>query len=158
MLPAATPLRQTAAEAKSRYVFLHVPHGAILSDWTPPTEGTDSHQQEDPEKMTRYARLNAYHVSVVAYLLDKLRPTPDGDGSLLDHSLVLYGSPMSNSNEHNHGPLPVILAGGAAGRYSWNKHIRNPEHTPMNNIFLTMAHRERLDMDAFGDSTGAMDL
>ena len=77
---------------------------------------------------------------------------------MLDHSLVLYGSPMSNSNEHNHGPLPVILAGGAVGRYSGNEHIRNPEHTPMNNIFLTMAQREGLDMDVFGDSTGAMDL
>jgi hypothetical protein len=100
--------------------------------------------------MNRYARLNAYHVSVVAYLIDKLRSTPDGEGNLLDHSVVLYGSPMSNSNEHNHGPLPVVLAGGGAGRYSGNKHIRNAEHTPMNNIFLREGDFARIRIHSAG--------
>jgi hypothetical protein len=117
-----------------------------------------SHHQDDAERMNRYARLNAYHVSIVGELLEKMQSTPDGQGSLLDHSLVLFGSPISNSNEHDHVSLPVFLAGGGAGRYTGNKHIRNPEHTPMNNIFLTMLQREGIDMEEFGDSTGAMDL
>ena len=77
-------------------------------------------------------------MSQVAHLLDRLKATPDGDGTLLDHSLILYGSAMSNSNVHNHAPLPVLIAGGAAGRLKGGRHIMYPEGTPMSNLLLTI--------------------
>jgi hypothetical protein len=116
-----------------------------------------SHHGNDPVKLERYAKMNKYHVSIVAYFLDKLRASPDGDGNLLDHSMVLFGSPMSNSNLHDHGPLPVVMVGGASGLYKGNRHIRNPKHTPMANLFITMANKEGIPIDTFGDdSTGPM--
>jgi hypothetical protein len=90
-----------------------------------------SHHGNDPVKLERYARINKYHVSIVAYFLDKLKSTEDGDGALLDHSMVLFGSPMSNSNLHDHGPLPVFMVGSASGLYKGNRHMRNPAHTDM---------------------------
>jgi hypothetical protein len=117
-----------------------------------------SHHQDDPTRMARYAKINAYHVMVVGYFLDKLRSTADGDGSLLDHALVMYGSPMGNSNAHDHIALPVFIAGGAAGRYAGGRHIVNPEHTPLANFFLTLAAKEDVHLESFGDSTGVMEV
>jgi hypothetical protein len=117
-----------------------------------------SHHQEDAVRMERYAKLNAYHVSLVGYFLDKLRNTPEGDSNLLDNSLVMYGSPMGNSNAHDHINLPVLIAGTAAGRYETNRHIENPKGTPLANFFLTLAEKEDIHLDAFGDSSGKMDV
>jgi hypothetical protein len=117
-----------------------------------------SHHQEDAVRMERYAKLNAYHVSLVGYFLDKLRNTPEGDSNLLDNSLVMYGSPMGNSNAHDHNNLPVLIAGTAGGRYETNRHIENPKGTPLANFFLTLAEKEDIHLDAFGDSSGKMDV
>jgi hypothetical protein len=117
-----------------------------------------SHHQDNPTRMERYAKLNTYHMGIVARLLDKLAAAPDGDGSMLDSSLVLYGSPMSNSNAHDHYPLPVVLFGKAAGRYQGNRHIVAAERTPMSNLFLSMAAKEDVDLDSFGDSTGLLEV
>ncbi len=116
-----------------------------------------SHHQDDGSRMERYAKLNAYHVLVSTYLLDKLRSTPDVDGSLLDNSVVLYGSPMGNSNLHDHNDLPVYLAGGGAGRYAGNRHIRTPAGTPMANLFMAMAAKEGIELPSFGDSSGMLE-
>ncbi|HEY9181863.1 MAG TPA: DUF1552 domain-containing protein [Gammaproteobacteria bacterium] len=115
-----------------------------------------SHHQSDPVRMERYAKLNAYHVSLVGYFLDKLRNTQDGGSNLLDDSLVMFGSPMGDSNLHDHNDLPVLIAGTAAGRYETNRHIANPKGTPLANFFLTLAEKEGIHLDSFGDSTAQM--
>lgn len=117
-----------------------------------------SHHQDDPTRMERYAKLNAYHVSIVAYFLEKLRATQEGDSNLLANSLVVYGSPMGNSNLHDHNDLPVLMAGTAAGRYATGRHIVNPKGTPLANLFLTLAAKEGVHLDAFGDSSGKMEV
>jgi hypothetical protein len=117
-----------------------------------------SHHQEDPLRMERYAKLNAYHVSVVGYFLDKLRSTQEGGSNLLDNSLVMFGSPMGNSNMHDHNDLPIFIAGTAAGRYETNRHIENPKGTPIANLFVTLAQNEGIELDSFGDSNGRMEI
>src|SRR5580658_10762559 len=115
-----------------------------------------SHHQDNPEKLEKLTKINTYHVSLVAYLLDKLKSVPDGDGTLLDHSLILYGSSMSNSNMHNHSPLPVFVAGGACGRMKGGRHIKYPEETPMANLLATTLVKAGLTEDHIGDSTGIL--
>jgi hypothetical protein len=117
-----------------------------------------SHHQADPTRMERYAKLNAYHVSIVAYFLERLRATQEADSNLLDNSLVVYGSPMGDSNLHDHNDLPVLIAGTAAGRYETDRHIVNPKGTPLANLFLTLAEKEGIHLDAFGDSSGKMEV
>jgi len=117
-----------------------------------------SHHQDDPTRMERYAKLNAYHVMIARYFLERLDSTPDGDGTLLDHSLVMFGSPMGDSNLHDHIDLPVFIAGSANGKYEGGRHIVNPEHTPLANFFVTLAAKEGIDLKSFGDSTGAMEV
>jgi hypothetical protein len=114
-----------------------------------------SHHGENPERIAEFARLNRYHVSKVAYFLEKLRSTADGDGNLLDHSLVLYGSPMGDSNIHDHKHLPLFLAGHAGGRIKGGLHYRAAAGTPMANALLTVLHRLGVDeVERIGDSTG----
>lgn len=113
-----------------------------------------SHHGENPERIEEFARLNRYHVSKVAYFLEKLKTTPDGDGNLLDHSLVLYGSPLGDSNIHNHKRLPLFLAGHANGQLKGNWHLKCPEGTPMANVLLTIMHRLDIPLEKIGDSTG----
>jgi hypothetical protein len=97
-------------------------------------------------------------VALFAYFLDKLQSTPDGDGTLLDHSMVLYGSGISDGNQHNHTDLPIIVAGGASGRLTGGRHIRNPKNTAMANLLVSMLHLLDIPADKFGDSTGSVDL
>jgi hypothetical protein len=113
-----------------------------------------SHHGENPEKIAEFAKLNAFHVSMIPYFLNKLKNTPDGDGSLLDHSLVLYGSPMGDSNVHEHKRLPLFLAGHANGKIKGNLHVRCPLGTPMGNVLLTLLHRLGVDAPSIGDSNG----
>jgi hypothetical protein len=117
-----------------------------------------SHHSNLKENMDKFAVLNRYHIGVFTYLLEKLKSTPDGDGNLLDHAMVLYGSAMSDGNQHNHGPLPVILAGTASGRLKGGRHIRNPKDTTMSNLLLAMLHKLNIEADHFGDSTAAMGI
>jgi hypothetical protein len=117
-----------------------------------------SHHGDREDRITAFARINRYHLSMMPYFLDKLRRTPDGDGTLLDNTLVIYGSPMGNSNVHNHKRCPLFLAGHAGGQLKGGLHIKTPDGTPMANAMLSMMHMLGLEMDKFGDSTQAMDL
>jgi hypothetical protein len=115
---------------------------------------TLSHHCETPALIAEFAKLNRYHVALVPYFLRRLKETPDGDGNLLDHSLVLYGSPMGDSNTHNHRRLPLFLAGHACGALRGNLHRVCPEGTPHANTLLTMMLKLGVEVDSFGDSTG----
>jgi hypothetical protein len=115
-----------------------------------------SHHQNNPGRLENLTKINTYHVGLVAYMLDRLRSTKDGDGTLLDHMLMLYGSGMSNSNIHNHSPLPVLLAGGGAGTLKGGRHLKYPEETPMANLLLTILHKAGVEQASIGDSTGTL--
>ena len=110
-----------------------------------------THHGNDPDKVARMAKINAFHVSLFADFLEKLKATPEGDGSLLDHSLYLYGSGMGNPNIHDHVNLPILVAGGA-GRTKGGRHIKYAEPTPLANLHLTLLERVGVRMDAFADS------
>jgi hypothetical protein len=115
-----------------------------------------SHHQNDPARLENLTKINTYHVELLAHLLDRLKNTPDGDGTLLDHSLILYGSGMSNSNVHNHSPLPVLVAGGAAGKLKGGRHLKYPENTPMANLLLSILNKAGVPQESVGDSTGQL--
>ena len=115
-----------------------------------------SHHQNSPERLAQLTKIQTFHVSLWSYWLEKLRATPDGDGNLLDHSLLLYGGAMSNSNVHNHSPLPILVAGGANGAIKGGRHLRYPENTPMANLLLTMLQTAGIAQDSVGDSTGPL--
>jgi hypothetical protein len=117
-----------------------------------------SHHSNVRENIDRFARLNRYHVSLLAYFLNKLKSTQDGDGTLLDHSLVLYGSGMGDGNGHDHTNLPIIVAGGASGRLTGGKHVQNPKDTPMANLLLAMLDTLQVPAEKFGDSSGRVAL
>jgi len=117
-----------------------------------------SHHGNRPAAIEGHAKLNAYHLSMVAKFLEKLRATADGDGSLLDHSLVLYGSGMSDGNGHTGSPLPHVLIGGASGRMKGNRHIVMPENTPMPNLLLAIAQKSGVEQERFGVSSGVVDI
>jgi hypothetical protein len=95
---------------------------------------------------------------MLAYFLEKLRATPDGDGTLLDHSVILYGSSMSNGNQHDHDPLPIVVAGGASGTMKGSRHLVFPPHTPMSNLMLSLLDKLGVHQDSFGDSTAKLEV
>jgi hypothetical protein len=115
-----------------------------------------SHHSNNEDNKARFAVLNRYHTGLFAYFVEKLGKLPDGDGTLLDHSLVLYGSGMSDGNSHNHDPLPIVLAGGASGRLEGNRHLVQAEHTPMSNLLVALLGKLGCPEDRFGDSTEAL--
>jgi hypothetical protein len=117
-----------------------------------------SHHSNERKNMDQFAVINRYHVKALTYFLGRLRATPDGDGNLLDHSMVLYGSSLSDANEHNFDPLPIILAGGASGALEGGRHLKYAEHTPMSNLLLAMLHKLGVEVDSIGDSTGPLDI
>jgi hypothetical protein len=106
--------------------------------------------------MAKVVTINTYHSELLATFLEKLRATPDGDGSLLDHSLIFYGGGMGNPNSHAAGPLPMVALGGGAGR--GNRHIRAAENTPVGNLWLAVANRYGSDVESFGASNGRVEL
>jgi hypothetical protein len=117
-----------------------------------------THHQNDPEKIEKVTQIDTYHTKLFAYMLDKLQSTRDGEGSLLDHSLLLYGSSICDGNAHTHHNLPLVLAGGAAGKVKGGRHIRFPKETPMNNLLLTMLDKAGLPApEKLGDSTGKVE-
>jgi len=113
-----------------------------------------THHQNDPAKMEKCTRIQTYHVKLFADYLEKLRATPDGDGSLLDHMILLYGAGISNSDRHTHGPLPTLLLGGGAGTIKGGRHLVYPEDTPLTNLQLTLLDKLGVPADTLGDSTG----
>jgi hypothetical protein len=117
-----------------------------------------SHHSNIPENIARLAQLNQYHAKTFAYMVEKLRGSPDGEGTLLDHSLLMYGSGMSNSNQHDHAPLPIVLVGGAAGTLKGGRHIRVAPNTPLSNLQVAMLHKLGIEEHSFGDSNGVVEL
>jgi len=116
-----------------------------------------SHHREDAEKIDKLAKINTHHAELFAYFLGKLQATPDGDGSLLDHSMIVYGSSLSDGNRHLHHDLPVLLAGRGAGKLSSGRHIRYRQHTPLTNLYLTLLDKVGVAPEKIGDSTGKVE-
>jgi hypothetical protein len=113
-----------------------------------------SHHTNDPEKLAKLAKINAYHVSLFAYLLERLKATPDGDGTLLDHTTYLLGSGMGNPDIHDHRNLPIVVARGGIGGVKGGHHLRYPDGTPLANLHLTLLDGVGVHLDSFVDSTG----
>jgi hypothetical protein len=113
-----------------------------------------SHHENDPAKLDRLGQINLHHVKQFAHLVEKLKATPDGDGSLLDHSMLVYGAGISDSNTHFHDNLPIVLVGGAAGGLKGGRHIRYPKEVPLTNLWLTVLDKMGVPAEKMGDSTG----
>ncbi len=116
-----------------------------------------THHGNNQDKIAKVAKINEYHVSLFGYLLKKLKTTPDGDGSLLDHSMYMYGSGMGDPNLHDHINLPILVAGGGAGRLKGGRHIRYADRTPLANLHLTLLEKAGVRMDSFADSKGKIE-
>jgi hypothetical protein len=116
-----------------------------------------THHQNNPEKIEKTIKINTYHVEQLAYLIDRLKNTPDGDGTLLDHSMILYGSSINDGNRHTHTDLPLALIGGGNGKLKGGRHIRYAPETPMTNLLLAMLDKAGVHTDQLGDSTGTLE-
>jgi hypothetical protein len=128
------------------YPFINVPEG----------HHDLSHHGNDDAKKAKIRQINEFHVQQLAYLLQKLKATPEGDGNLLDHVMIAYGSGNSDGNAHNHDNLPILLAGGGCGTLKPGRHIRYPKETPLNNLWLSMLNRMDMNVEQFGDGTGEL--
>ncbi len=116
-----------------------------------------THHRGDAEKIEKITRLNRFHVEQFTHLLERLSSTADGDGTLLDHAMVVYGGGISDGNRHHHHDLPTLLAGRAGGRITPGRHISYAPETPMANLFVTMLDHMGVHADVVGDSTGGID-
>jgi hypothetical protein len=128
------------------YRFLEVPEG----------HHDLSHHQGDKTKLEKIKKINTFHVTQLSYLLQKLDECKEGDGTLLDHSMIVYGSGIGDGNRHNHDQLPIILAGGGNGTIKTGRHVKLPRKTPMGNLYLSMLDRMGAPVDSIGDSTGRL--
>jgi hypothetical protein len=117
---------------------------------------TISHHQMDSHNVEQYTKVNVYHLSLLARFAEKLRATPDGDGTLLDHSILLYGCGMGDGDHHTPFNLPTVLVGGGAGRLVGNRHLRYPLHTPFMNLGLSLLEKVDVQIDKIADSTGSL--
>ena len=116
-----------------------------------------SHHQNDPKQLEALAKINTYHMEMFAYFLGKLQSIPDGDGSLLDHTILMHGTGISDGNLHFHLDLPMVVAGGAAGHLKTGRHLRYRDDTPLTNLYLTVLDKLGMEVETFGDSTGRID-
>ena len=117
-----------------------------------------SHNNNIPEQVAKKIKIDIYHLDLFGQFLGKLRATPDGDGSLLDHSLFLYGSGMTNGNAHDHENLPTLVVGGAAGRHKGNRHLKMAKSTPISNLMIALADKAGINVEKFGQSDGRVQL
>ena len=117
-----------------------------------------THHQGDAAKIAKVEKINIFHASLFRYFLEKMQSVPDGDGTLLDHSLIVYGSPLSDGNMHMYKDLPVVLVAGSVAGIRGGRHLRFPQNTPMANLYLTLLEKLGMEVDQFGDSTGKLDL
>ena len=124
----------------------------------PDSHHPTSHHRDDPVLYEKCTKINEFHTQLFAYYLDKLDATPDGDGTLLDNILLLYGAGMSDSNQHSNRGLPLVLFGGGAGAMKGGRHLRYPAGTPISNLQLTMLDMMGMPMESFVDSTGPLNL
>ena len=115
-----------------------------------------SHHQNDPSKLARLTKVQAYHTEAFSRFVKRLKNTQDGDGSLLDHSMILFGSNMSNSDLHNNDPLPSAVVGRGYGKIKGGQHLHYPQNTPLSNLLLTLLQRGGINVQSHGDSTGAL--
>ena len=116
-----------------------------------------THHQNDADKIAKVTKINEVHVKMFAYLVDRLKATPEGNGNLLDNSLILYGSSISDGNLHTHHDLPIVLAGGGGGQVRGNRHVVYPKDTPLNNLLVSLLETAGVPIEKFGDSTGKLD-
>jgi hypothetical protein len=117
-----------------------------------------SHHGNNPEKIALLSKVNTFHVTLLSHFLERLRSTPDGDGTLLDHIAILYGCCISDGNQHLHTNLPVLVAGGGAGTLKGGRHVRYPADTPLTNLELSLLDKVGVRLERLGDSTGRVDL
>jgi len=117
-----------------------------------------THHSGNQEKIAKVIQINTYHAKMFSYYLEKMRSTPDGDGSLLDHSMIIYGGSISDANVHKHEDLPILLVGGGDGRIKGGRHLRYPKDTPVANLFLSMLNNLGVPAESFGDSTGLLSV
>ena len=117
-----------------------------------------THHQGDAEKILKVLKINVFHAVLFQYFLDKMQSTPDGDGTLLDHSMILYGSPLSDGNMHMYRDLPLLLVAGGIADIRGGRHIRYPQDTPMTNLYLTLLEKLGIELEKFGDSTGKLTI
>ncbi|MEX2559740.1 MAG: DUF1552 domain-containing protein [Pirellulales bacterium] len=137
-----------ANEGSNRsYSFIEVPEG----------HHDLSHHGGDDAKQAKISKINRFHTTQLAYLLHRLKDTPEGDGTLLDHSMIVYGSAIGDGNRHNHNDLPILLAGHGAGTLKPGRHLQYEKNTPLNNLWLSMLDRIGAPTDSLGDSTGRLD-
>jgi hypothetical protein len=116
-----------------------------------------SHHRNDAQLIEKLAKINLFHMQMFARFIDKLKATPEGDGSLLDHSLIIYGSGLSDGNRHSHHDLPVMIAGSGNGAWTTGRHLQYPKDTPMTNLFLTILDRAGVRAETIGDSNGRLE-
>ena len=124
----------------------------------PDQHHTVSHHRNDSDYMARKAKIDTYHITLLAHFLDRLRNTPDGDGNLLDHSMIVYGGGIGNGNLHEHTNLPCLVAGGGGGRLQGGRHLAYKEDTPMANLLLSVLDKAGVRVDELGDSTGMLNI
>jgi hypothetical protein len=117
-----------------------------------------SHHQDNPNQLAKYARLNTFQTELFAWFLDKLQATPEGDGTLLDHSMFLYGASLSNPNLHAHYDLPLAVVGGGAGQIQGGRHLVFRNETPMTNLLLSLLDKVGVHAETLGDSTGRLQV
>jgi hypothetical protein len=117
-----------------------------------------SHNNGVPEQVAKKAKIDSYHLALFAGFLERLRATPDGDGNLLDHSMFVYGSGMSNGNLHSHDNLPILVAGGGAGRLKGDRHLKFKPNTPLSNLMMAVLDKAGVPTEKFGDSSGRIEL
>ena len=117
-----------------------------------------THHRNNPDSMEKVFRMNLFYLKLFTYYLEKLQSTADGDGSLLDHMVILYGSGLSNPDLHLNENLPLLLVGGGAGKIKGRRHLRYPAGTPLTNLYLTMLDMMGIPVDKLGDSTGKLNL
>jgi Protein of unknown function (DUF1552) len=130
------------------YAFVGVPEG----------HHDLSHHGNSAEKKAKIAKINAFHTQMLAYTLGRLKSIKEGDGTLLDHCLIAYGSGNSDGNAHNHDNLPLLLAGSGGGAIKTGRHVRYPKETPLNNLWLSLLQRAGVKLQSIGDSTGTLTL
>ena len=151
----------TDATRISSFMFANDVSGKNFTGLIPGVNGGHhelSHHQDKAEKYEPYAKINRWHNEQLAYLLDKLTAIREGDGSLLDNSMILFGSSMSDGNRHDPNNLPILLAGRAGGTIQAGRHLASPKNTPLCNLYVSMLERMGTPVEAFGDSTGALAL
>ena len=119
-----------------------------------------THHSGDVQMIEKVIQINTYHMKMFSYFLEKLRSTPDGDGSLLDHSMIIYGAGISNGNMHKHDDLPILLAGGGGGKLKGGRHIQysKEKQIPMTNLYLTVLDKLGIPVESLGDSSGKLEM